>query len=231
MMNGYIANVSSARNWEQYMADEVSSFELRTPERTLQTVTGRLRDVILAVDRSLTMSTAVVSAYLIDGPSQPIVQGTINGAGRIQIHRNLTAESGTEFENWSDANQNGNATLPGGGWKITWFVHAVAPRWPDGIAILTVEPHKLTEIDFARRPWTASSTIENIYRYRAANQASRVARLDSDLFIEEADSRKIGPLAIHASYDSRERAVEAALAQASRSLMEVLRFPRNPPQA
>jgi hypothetical protein len=71
------------------MADEVRSFELRTPERMLQTFAGRLRDVILAVHRSLTMSTAVVSTYLIDGPSQPIVQGTIDGAGRIQILRNL----------------------------------------------------------------------------------------------------------------------------------------------
>jgi hypothetical protein len=103
------------------MPDEVNSFGLRTPERTLRTVTGRLRDVILAVHRSPTMSTAVVSAYLIDGPSQPTVQGTIDGAGRIQIHRNLIAESGTEFENWSNANQNGNATLPGGSWKMTWL--------------------------------------------------------------------------------------------------------------
>jgi len=216
--------------WEQYMAGEVSSFELRTPQQTLETVTGRLRDVILAVHRSLTMSTAVVSAYLIDGPSQPIVQGTIDGAGRIQIHRNLTAESGTEFENWSDANQNGKATLPGGGWKIAWFVHAVAPSGLTGIAILTVEPHKLTEIDFARE------TGGRQLHYRRFTVTVLPIKLQgwpgwtANLFIEDENSRKIGPLAIHASYDGRERAVEAALAQAQSLIDGGITLPENPPQ-
>jgi hypothetical protein len=99
---------------ERCMADEISSFELQTPERALQKVTGRLRDAVLAVQRALSMSTAVVSAYSVESPSLPVVQGYMDGAGRIKIQRNLDSDSGTEFENWSDARRHGDGKLPGG---------------------------------------------------------------------------------------------------------------------
>src|SRR5664280_901889 len=116
----------SIAGWEWHMADEISSFELRTPDRALQTVTGHLRDAVLAVQRSLSMSTAVVSAYSVESPSPPIVQGYMDAAGRIKIHRNLDSDRGIEFENWSDARRHGDGTLPGGGWRINWLFRETA---------------------------------------------------------------------------------------------------------
>jgi hypothetical protein len=213
------------------MADEISSFELRTAERGLQKVTGRLRDAVLAVQRSLSMSTAVVSAYSVESPSLPIVQGYMDGAGRIRIHRNLDSDSGTEFENWSDARRHGDGTLPGGGWRINWFVHQTAPSGLAGEAVLAVEPHELAEIDFAResggRQLHYGSFIVTALPIRLQGWPGWTA----NLFIEDESGRKMGPLAIHASYNSTERAADAALLQAESVIDGGITLPETSPHA
>jgi hypothetical protein len=213
------------------MADAIRSFELRTPDRALQTVTGRLRDAVLAVQRSLSMSTAVVSAYSAYSPPLPLVQGYMDHAGKIKIHRNLDSDTGTEFENWSDARRHGDGLLPGGGWRINWFVHEKAPSGLAGEAVLAVEPHELSQIDFARE-----SGGRQLHHGRFIVTALPIKLQGwpgwtANHFIEDADGRKIGPLAIHASYDSVERAVDSALSQAESLIDGGITLPETSPPA
>jgi hypothetical protein len=53
----------------------------------------------------------------------------------------------------------------------------------------------------------------------------------ANLFIEDENGRKMGPLAIHASYDNTERAVDAALLQAESLIDGGITLPETSPQA
>src|SRR5271168_777415 len=100
----------------------IREFQFRTPERTLTTVKGTLRDAVIEIYRLLNVRDAVVSACLREEPSRPVVTGYLDGAGQIRVYRYLTSGSGTEFENWYDASRQQISSLPEDGWRITQFV-------------------------------------------------------------------------------------------------------------
>lgn len=151
-------------------------FQIRTPERALAVIRGNLRDTVLEIHRLLSMANAVVSACLREDPSRPLVTGYMDGSGRIDIHRYLNSGSGTEFENWLDADPQQLQSLPEGAWKIKRFVRAAPPMVVLGEAVLTASPHELPRVDFAQEsgihgagsvaPGASRSTAENPYLLR-----------------------------------------------------------------
>ena len=132
------------------MPNDIREFQIRTPDRALPAIRGSLRDAVFEIHRLLSMTRAVVSAYLSEDPSRPIVTGYMDGSGRIEIHRYLNSGSGTEFENWLDADRHQLQSLPEGAWEIKRFVGMAPPSVVLGEAVLTVPPHELPRVDFAQ---------------------------------------------------------------------------------
>lgn len=196
------------------MFNAVREFQLRTPERDLTVVRGSLRDAICEISRLLSVVNAVVSAYVNEDRSRPIVTGYLDGSGQIHIHRYLNSESGTEFENWVDANQQESGMLPAGAWKIKRFVRAAPPSVVLGEAVLTVPPHQLPPVDFAQESGTRRKHYgENIVD-AIPLQVSGVQGWTAQFVVRDRDGGSLGPLGIHSNYDNPDRAVEMAIAHA-----------------
>jgi len=132
------------------MPNDIREFQIRTPDRALTAIRGSLRDAVLEIHRLLSMARAVVSAYLSEDPSRPVITGYMDGSGRIAIHRYLNSGSGTEFENWLDTDRHQFQSLPEGGWEIKRFVGLAPPSVVLGEAVLAVPPHELPRVDFAQ---------------------------------------------------------------------------------
>lgn len=164
------------------MTNEFNEFQIRTPSgRTITSITGRLRDAVVAVHQSLSMVDPVVSAYLNGEQSIPVVKGHMDGRGQIRIDRYLTSGSGTEFENWSDAYHHAAGWLPGEGWRIAQFVTFAPPSGVLGRAELTVGPNELSETDFAGESWSASLALQWIHHRCGPHQTGRDAGMDGKL--------------------------------------------------
>lgn len=69
------------------MPTDIREFQIRTPDRAVGVIRGSLRDAVLEIHRSLSMSRVVVSAYLDEDPSRPLVTGYMDGLGRIEVYR------------------------------------------------------------------------------------------------------------------------------------------------
>jgi hypothetical protein len=196
------------------MSTAVIQFELRTPERTVTTIEGHLRDAVIAIHRSLNMFNPVVSAYVSKELSISSLTGYMDGAGQVLIYRYLTFGSGAEFENWLDAHQHARGLLPDEAWEITRFVHAPPPSGVLGEAILKVEPGSLPAIDFsresgARRKHYASFTID---AFPVAPPGT--AGWTASYVLKATDGRTLGPMKIHSYYESKDRAVDTAISHA-----------------
>lgn len=189
---------------------------------------GTLRDAVLEVHRSLSMSRVVVSAYLGDDQSRPLVTGYMDGLGRIEIHRYLNSASGTEFENWLDADRHQIQFLPDGAWTIKRLVGMAPASVVLGEAVLRVPPHELPRVDFAlesgmRRmhygPYLVDATpFQEIHGWTA------------QFVIRDKDGRSLGPIGIHTYYESFERALEMALSFAETMIDGGITLPELEPQ-
>lgn len=211
------------------MSTNIREFQIRTPDRTMGVIHGTLRDAVLEVHRSLSMSRVVVSAYLGDDPSRPLVTGYMDGLGRIEIHRYLNSASGTEFENWLDAHQHQLQSLPEDAWVIKRFVAMAPPSGVLGEAVLTVPLHELPRVDFAQEsgvrrmhhgPYLVDATpFQEIHGWTA------------HYVIRDDDGRALGPIGIHTYYQSSDRAVEMALSFAETTIDGGITLPELEPQA
>jgi len=54
---------------------DLREFHLRTPERSVTIVRGHLRDAAIAIAQSLSLPDAVVSAFLKEDQSRPVLTG------------------------------------------------------------------------------------------------------------------------------------------------------------
>jgi len=176
------------------------------------------------------MTNAVVSACLRENPSRPIVTGYIDGCGRIEIHRYLNTGKGTEFENWLDADRHQPHSLPEGAWRIKRFVGVAPPGAGSGEAILTVSPHELPRVDFAEesgiRRKHYSSYIVDATPLQVAGREGWTA----EFVIKDKDGRALGPMGIHAYYETSDRAIEMALSFAEATIDAGVTPPEIEPQ-
>jgi hypothetical protein len=201
------------------MANELIEFQIRTPSgRIVTSIKGRLRDAVVAVHQSLSMVNAVVSAFLSDEQSKPVVTGYMDGRGQIRIDRYLTSGNGTEFENWSDAYHHAAGWLPGDGWRIAQFVTVAPPSGVLGRAELTIGPCELPATDFAcesgaRRLHYGAFTIE-----AAPIKMAGAPEWTANFLLKGTNGRTLGPAGIHAYYHDPERALEAALSHAEATI-------------
>jgi len=212
------------------MPNAVREFHLRTPERNLAVVRGSLRDAVAEIYHSLSTINAVVSAYLTEDQSRPIVTGYMDGSGRIFIHRYLNSGSGTEFENWLDADQQEVGALPEGAWKIKRFVCAAPPSVVLGEAILTVAPHELPMVDFTQERGARRKHYSKYIVDALPLQVDAVHRWTAQFVIRDKDGRVLGPVRIHGYYDDSDRAVEMALSYAQTMIDAGVTLPDEAPQ-
>ena len=193
---------------------DIREFQFRTPERTLTTLKGTLRDAVIEIYRLLNVRDAVVSACLSEEPSQPLVTGYLDGAGQIRVYRYLTSGNGTEFENWYDASRQQIRSLPEDGWRITRFVCAAPPSGVLGEALMAVAPYELPRVDFAQesggRRRHYSSYIIDAMPIKPPDAPGWTAHY----VIKDEGGRTLDPIGIHTYYENAERAVETALSHA-----------------
>ena len=212
------------------MPNDIREFQTQTPDRALTTVRGSLRDAVLEIHQLLSMTRAVVSAYLSEDPSRPVITGYMDGSGRIAIHRYLNSGSGTEFENWLDADRHRLQWLPEGAWEIKRFVSMAPPSVVLGEAILAVPPHELPRVDFAqesgiRRKHYGKHIVDAI-----PLQITGMQGWTAQFVIKDRDGRALGPIGIHTFYDSSDRAVEMALSFAETTIDGGITMPELEPQ-
>lgn len=210
------------------MPTDIREFQIRTPDRAVGVIRGSLRDAVLEIHRSLSMSRVVVSAYLDEDTSRPLVTGYMDGLGRIEVYRYLNSASGTEFENWLDADRHQIQSLPDGAWTIKRFVGMAPPSVVLGEAVLRVPPHELPRVDFAlesgmRRmhygPYLVDATpLQEIHGWTA------------HYVIRDGDGRALGPIGIHTYYESFDRALEMALSFAETMIDGGITLPELEPQ-
>ena len=189
-------------------------FHLRSPERAIAVVRGHLRDAAVAISRSLRVADAVVSAFLKEEQSRPVLTGYLHGSGEIKIHRYLNASNGIEFENWSDSYRQPMRSLPDNAWTIMRFGFLQPPSGVVGEALLTLTPHELSLIDFAQE---SGGRRKHYGRYivDAMPVPSEFAgKCTARFVIRDADGRELGPIGIHAHYETADRAIESAISQA-----------------
>jgi len=196
------------------MPNEIREFQIRTPDRALSAIRGSLRDAVLEIHRLLSMTRAVVSAYLSEDPSRPVITGYMDGSGRIAIHRYLNSGSGTEFENWLDADRHRLQWLPEGAWEIKRFVSMAPPSVVLGEAILAVPPHELPRVDFAQESGIRRKHYDKFTVDAFPLQIRGKQGWTAQFAIKDKDGRALGPIEIHTYYDSSDRAVELALSSA-----------------
>ncbi len=210
------------------MSTSVREFQIRTPNRALTDIRGSLRDAVLEIHRLLCMTRAVVSAYLSNDPSRPIVTGYMDGSGRIEIHRYLNSGSGTEFENWLDADRHQLQSLPEGAWEIKRFVGMAPASVVLGEAVLTVPPHEMPRVDFAQE---SGIRRKHYGKYIVdANSFQGAPGWTSQFVIRDKDGRALGPIGIHTYYESSDRAVEMALSFAETTIDGGVTLPELEPQ-
>jgi hypothetical protein len=200
------------------MSNRIREFQIRTPERALTVIKGNLRDAVLEIHRLLSMADAVVSAYLSEDQSRPAITGYMDRSGQIYIHRYLNSGSGTEFENWLDADKQEVRSLPEGAWEIKRFVRVAFPNVVPGEAVLTVAPHQLPMVDFAQE---SGGRRKHYGKYNVDAIPLQVAGWQgwtAQFVIKDKDGRTLGPIGIHAYYDSSDRAVEMALSHAETTM-------------
>ena len=210
------------------MPTDIREFQIRTPDRPVGVIHGSLRDVVLEIHRSLSMSRVVVSAYLGDDPSRPLVTGYMDGLGRIEIHRHLNSASGTEFENWLDADRHKIQSLPDGAWTINRFVEMAPPSVVLGEAVLRVPPHELPRVDFALE--SGMRRMRNGPYLVDATPFQEIHGWTAQFVIRDKDGRTLGPIGIHAYYESFEHALEMALSFAETMIDGGITLPELEPQ-
>jgi len=212
------------------MSNYIREFQIRTPERALTVIKGSLRDAVLEIHRLLNMADAVVSAYVSEDQSRPVVTGFMDRWGQIYTHRYLNSGGGTEFENWLDADKQVVRSLPEGAWGIKRFVRVAFPNVVPGEAVLTVAPHQLPMVDFAqesgrRRKHYGKYIVDGI-----PLQVAGVQGWTAQFVIKDDDGRTLGPIGIHAYYESSDRAVEMALSHAETTIDAGVILPEGAPQ-
>jgi hypothetical protein len=212
------------------MSNNIREFQIRTPKRSLTVIRGNLRDAVLEIHRLLSMTNAVVSAYPSEDQSRPIVTGYMDGSGQIFIHRYLNSASGTEFENWLDADRKGVHSLPEGAWKITRFVCVAPPSVVLGEAVLTVETHQLPMVDFAQESGARRKHYGEFIVDAIPLQIAGVQGWTSQFVITDKDGRALDPIGIHAYYENSDRAVEMALSHAETTIDAGVILPGVAPQ-
>jgi hypothetical protein len=212
------------------MPNDSREFQIRTPDRALTAIRGSLRDAVLEIHRLLSMTRAVVSAYLSEDSSRPVITGYMNGSGRIAIHRYLNSGCGTEFENWLDANRHQLQSLPEGGWEIKRFVSMAPPSVVLGEAVLSVPPHELSRVDFARESGIRRKHYGKYIVDAIPHQITGMQRWTAQFVIRDKDGRALGPIGIHTFYDSSDRAVEMALSFAETTIDGGVTLPELEPQ-
>lgn len=212
------------------MPNDIRGFQIRTPDQALTDIRGNLRDAVLAIQRLLSMTRAVVSAYLSEDPSRPIVTGYMDGSGRIEIHRYLNSGSGTEFENWLDADRYTPQSLPDGAWKIRRFVTMAPPSVVLGEAVLTVPPHELPRVDFAQESGVRRKHYGKYIVDAIPIEVAGAPGWTAQFAIKDENGRALGPIGIHTYYESSDRAVEMALSFAETTIDGGVTMPELEPQ-
>ena len=212
------------------MPNDIREFQIRTPDRALPAIRGNLRDAVFEIHRLLSMTRAVVSAYLSEDPSRPIVTGYMDGSGRIEIRRYLNSGSGTEFENWLDADRHQLQSLPEGAWEIKRFVSMAPPSLVLGEATLTVPPHELPKIDFAQESGIRRKHYSQYVVDAFPVQIRGMQGWTAQFVIRDEGGRGLGPIEIHAYYESLDRAVEMALSFAETMIDGGVTLPELEPQ-
>jgi hypothetical protein len=201
------------------MANEFIEFQIRTPSgRILTSIRGRLREAVVEVHQSLSTVDAVVSAYMSDEQSKPVVTGYMDGRGQIRIDRYLTSGNGTEFENWSDAYHHAAGWLPGDVWKIAQFVTVAPPSGVLGRAELTIDPYELPATDFACESGARRLHYGAFIIDAAPIKMAAAPEWTANFLLKGTDGRTLGPIGIHAYYHDLEWAVEAALSHAEATI-------------
>lgn len=212
------------------MPNDIRGFQIRTPDQALTAIRGNLRDAVLEIQRFLSMTRAVVSAYLSEDPSRPIVTGYMDGSRRIEIHRYLNSRSGTEFENWLDAHRYRLQSLPDGAWNIRRFVVTVPPSVVLGEAVLTVPPDQLPRVDFAQESGIRRKHYGKYIVDAIPLEVTGAPGWTAQFVIKDKNGRALGPIGIHAFYDSSDRAVEMALSFAETTIDGGVTLPELEPQ-
>lgn len=211
------------------MSNNIAEYQIRTPERGLAAIKGNLRDAVIEIHRSLSVVDAVVSAFL-NGQSQPAVTAYMDGSGEISIYRYLTYGSGTEFENWYDANRQVTRSLPEDAWRITRFVCVAPPSGVLGEAVLTVAPHQLPTVDFAKESGARRKHYGKFIVDAMLLKVAGAPEWTAQFVIKDNDGRALGPTEIHAHYDSVDRAVEMALSHAETTIDVGVTLPEAVPE-
>jgi len=212
------------------MPNDIREFQIRTPDRALPAIRGNLRDAVFEIHRLLSMTRVIVSSYLSEDPSRPIVTGYMDGSGRIEIRRYLNSGSGTEFENWLDADWQQLKSLPEGGWEIKRFVGMAPPSAVLGEAVLTVPPHELPRVDFAQERGIRRKHYNQCVVDAFPLQIRGMQEWTAQFVIRDEDGRALGPIEIHTYYESPDRAVEMALSFAETMIERGVRPPELEPQ-
>jgi hypothetical protein len=212
------------------MPNNIREFQIRTPERSLAVIRGNLRDVVLEIHRLLSMTRAVVSAYLSEDPSRPIITGYMDGQGRIEIRRYLNSGSGTEFENWLDADRYTPKSLPEGAWDIKRFVGMAPPSVVFGEAVLAVPPHELPRVDFAAESRIRRKRYGKYLVDAIPLQIIGMQDWTAQYVIRDKDGRALGPIGIHTYFESSDRALEMALSFAETTIDGGVTLPELQPQ-
>ncbi|MGA2535927.1 MAG: hypothetical protein ABSF53_07930 [Terracidiphilus sp.] len=212
------------------MPNDIREFQIKTPDRALTAIRGNLRDAVLEIHRLLSMTRAVVSAYLSEDPSRPIVTGYMDGSGRIEIRRYLNSGSGNEFENWLDADRHRLKSLPEGAWEIERFVGMAPTSVVFGEAVLAVPPHELPRVDFAQESRIRRNHYGKYIVDAIPLQVTAMQGWTAQFVIRDKDGRALGPIGIHTYYESSDRAVEVAISFAETTIDGGITLPELEPQ-
>jgi hypothetical protein len=208
----------------------IREFLIRTPERAVAVIRGNLRDAVIEIHRSLNMVDAVVSAFLSESESQPVVTGYMDGSGHIRVYRYLTSGSGAEFENWYDANRQEIRSLPEDAWRIARFAYVAPPSGVLGEALLAVAPHQLPTVDFAQESGARRKHYGNYIVDAIPLKAVGAPGWTAEFVIKDKDGRALRPTGIHAYYENSDLAVETALSHAETIIDAGVTLPEAAPQ-
>ena len=149
----------------------------------------------------------------------------MDGAGKIRTYRYLTSESGAEFETWVDADRHGAKLLPDDAWQITRLVYAAPPSGVLGEALLIVAPDRLSRSDFAQESGGRRKHYERFVIDAIPLEIAGWPGWSAEFVIKNSDGQVLGPIGIHASYETADRAVEMALEHAETSIDAGISFP------
>jgi hypothetical protein len=176
------------------------------------------------------MADAVVSAYMSEDQSRPIVTGYLDGSGQICIHRYLNSGSGTEFDSWHDADRQESRSLPEGAWKIKRFLSVAPPSVVLGEAVLTVTPYQLPMVDFAQESGARRRHYDKYIVDAIPLHVAGMQGWTAQFVIKDKDGRALGPIGVHAYYENSDRAVEMALSCAETTIGAGIIMPEVAPQ-